>query len=179
MAGTPTNPENGDRVIDGSEFVYLVDLTPKDLQGLRTAQEGLKEVLDEILSNHADWGGKAGLTAEEHAELVTTSERIARLDKFYGPLAKFTEMVEETRYLLEDKRQRVILNLASSVDRRSKNTPELLAKYEKTRTYRSAAAKKAVKTRQKNAEAQAEAQAAEEAQEEEQAGQPQEERKAR
>lgn len=179
MAGTPTNPEMGDRVFDGSEFVYLQDILPRELLGLRTAQEGFNAVLAEILTNQAEWGGKAGLTPDDYADLVTTSERIARLTTFLGPIAKFAEMIEETRYLLEDKRQRIVLNLASSVDRRGRDVPELLARYEKTREYRSAAAKKAVKTRQKNAEAQAEAEAAAagEAQEK-QAGQPQEERRA-
>ena len=41
---------------------------------------------------------------------------------------------------------------AQSVDRREKNMPELAAKYEKTREYRSSVAKKGLKTKQKNAE---------------------------
>ena len=72
-------------------------------------------------------------------------------------MEKFLEVMQETRAVLEDKRQRIIYNVASSVDRREKETPGLQAKYEKTRAYRSAIAKKAVKTRLKNAEAEAEA----------------------
>jgi len=152
MAGDATNPEVGERVFDGSEFTYLKDITPREMLGLRTAQLGLEEVLKEIRAHQAEWGGKAGLTADDFAELETISQRIARIDAFIAPVQKFLEMLTETRYLLEDKRQRFVLNLASSVDRRGKENPDLLAKYEQTRNYRSAAAKKALKTRLKNAE---------------------------
>jgi hypothetical protein len=54
--------------------------------------------------------------------------------------------------VLDDQRQKLIFNIAQSVDRRGKATPSLLGTYALTREYRSAAAKKAVKTRQKNAE---------------------------
>jgi hypothetical protein len=154
--GTPTNPDVGDRVFDGGEFIYLKDVKPKELIGLRTAQEGLDGVLGEIFANQTDWGGKAGIHPDEYNDLVTTTERITRINKFLAPVAKFLEMMEETRAILEDKRQRIVFNVASSVDRREKETPGLQAKYEKTRAYRSASARKAVKTRMKNAEAEAE-----------------------
>jgi hypothetical protein len=79
-------------------------------------------------------------------------------------------MLGETRALLEDKRQRKIFNVAVSVERREKEDPELLAKYEKTRAYRSAIAYKAAKTRKKNTEA--EAQQAKQAKQAQQAEQP-------
>ena len=157
MAKDPKNPQLGDVVFDGEEFTsYLADLLPRDLQGMRTAQAGFDEVIAEILSNHAEWGAKAGVTAEDIAQIGTGSERIARIDAFLPPLVKFVEVLRETRYLLEDQRQWVALNVAQSVDRRSLREPVLLAKYEKTRAYRSAAAKKGLKTRKKNAEAEAE-----------------------
>jgi hypothetical protein len=66
-------------------------------------------------------------------------------------LLKAVEVLTETRYLLDDKRQHIVLDAAQAVDRRAKSNPDLVAKYEKTRAYRSAVAKKAVKTKEKNA----------------------------
>ena len=161
MAGDPTNPEMGEVVFNGAEFIsYLVDLQPAEMQGMRTALEGFAEVIKEIVSNHAIWGAKAGVTADDIEQLVTCTEHIARIDVFIPPVMKFAEMLTETRYKLEDRRQRVALNVAQSVDRRGVREPQLLAKYEKTRSYRSLSAKKAAKTRRQNEAAQA-AQAAE------------------
>ena len=55
----------------------------------------------------------------------------------------------------DDKRQRIVMDAAQSVDRRSGKQPELNAKYQKTREYRSAIAKKGLKTKKENAEQQA------------------------
>jgi hypothetical protein len=163
VSGDPINPELGEVVLNGSEFVpYLKDLSPGEMQGMLTARPGLAEVLLEILSNQSSWGGKAGVTADEFAELEQLNARIARLDVFLRPAQKFAEMLCETRYALEDRRQHVILDIAASVDRRGKHEPELLARYGKTRQYRSASALKGVKTRRRKArQAKALAEAAE------------------
>jgi hypothetical protein len=58
-------------------------------------------------------------------------------------------MLTETRYVLDDKRQRIILDAAQAVDRRAKKSDDLFARYQKTREYRSAIAKKGLKTREK------------------------------
>lgn len=148
----PKNPEVGSLVFDGEEFApYLVDLQPGELQGMRTEQPGFDNVNKEVVANHAEWGAKAGVTEEDFNQLQTISERIERIDLFVRPLQKFLEMLIETRYVLEDRRQRIVLNIAQSVDRRGVREPILLAKYEKTRSYRSAIAKKAVRTRRRNA----------------------------
>jgi hypothetical protein len=153
MANDPLNPEQGDVHLDGEEFrPYIEDLPPGGLQGMLTAQPNFIDVLKEILANQALYGAKAGVTADDFADLETTNARITRLDVFIRPAQKFVEMLIETRYLLEDRRQRLALNIAQSVDRRALRDPQLLAKYEKTRAYRSAAAKKGLKTRRKNAE---------------------------
>ena len=152
MASDPKNPQVGDVVFNGSEFTpYLVDLAPGDLQGMRTAQPGFDDVLKEIITNQADWGESAGVTAADFAELSGMNARITRIDAFVRPVQKFLEMLIETRYQLEDRRQRIALNVAQSVDRRGVRDPELVAKYEKTRVYRSASAKKAAKTRRNKA----------------------------
>ncbi|AKT41813.1 hypothetical protein [Chondromyces crocatus] len=155
MAG-PLNPLVGERVFNGAEFDYLVDLEPSALKGMRTAQRGLDRVLAEIIGNEVVWAEKAGVTTADMTQLFLLNERIARIDEFLAPVLKFAEMLSETRYVLEDQRQHILLNIGASVERRGKEMPELLARYQKTRTYRSAIAKKAAKTRKKNAEEQAE-----------------------
>lgn len=157
MANDPTNPEVGALVIHGEEFgEYLVDLAPGALQGMRTAQPGFDDVIKEILANQAQWGPKAGVTVDDFTELEMTNARIARIDVFVRPVQKLLEMLIETRYMLEDRRQRLALNIAKSVDRRGVRDPKLLAKYEKTRAYRSASAKKGLRTRRQNEEEAAE-----------------------
>jgi hypothetical protein len=54
--------------------------------------------------------------------------------------------------VLDDKRQRIVLDAAQAVDRRAKKNDDLYARYEKTREYRSVIAKKGLKTKAKNAE---------------------------
>ncbi|EYF05512.1 hypothetical protein [Chondromyces apiculatus] len=151
--GTPTDPEVGDRHIDARALDYLVDLTPRELRGLRKEQPGIEEVLMELVAHQTAWGGKGGITEEEFVAFTTMNERIAQLDRFLAPLAKLAEMVAETRHHLADKRERQIAMIAASVERRGKEHPEVLARYAKTRAYRSAAAKKGWKTRRRNAEA--------------------------
>jgi hypothetical protein len=150
MASDPENPKVGDLVFNGEFRGYIADLKPKDLQGLRTAQQGFEHVIEEILSNQAEWGEAAGVTARDFSQLEELNVRIARIDVFVRPAQKFVEMLIETRYQLEDRRQRLAFNVAQSVDRRGVREPHLLAKYEKTRAYRSAIAKKALKTRRRN-----------------------------
>jgi len=154
MAGDPKNPVVGDFVFDGSEFVaYAQDLPPGKCQGMLTARDGFLDAASEILANHAAFGAKAGIPDQDAADLATCNERIARIDAFLPALLKAVEVLTETRYLFEDKRQRIILDAAKAVDRRAIKTPDLFARYEKTRAYRSAAAKKGVNTREKNAAA--------------------------
>ena len=153
MSFDPKNPQVGDVVFDGSEFAAVfVDLPPGGMLGLLTEQPGFDDVRQEIVASQAAFGDLAGVTAGEFAEFLRNTALIARIDQFLAPALKFVELFIETRAAAEDKRQRIAFNIAGSVDRRARHAPELLAKYEKTRSYRSAGAKKAAKTRQKNAD---------------------------
>jgi hypothetical protein len=154
MANDRFNPVIGSVDFDGTEFIlYMVNLPSGELQGKRTAQEGCSEVCKEIFAVQADFGGKAGVTEDDFKQLSTNIDRIARLDVFIEPVKRFLERLIGTRYVLDDQLQRRIFTIAAQVDRRSLETPELLASYKLTRAYRSMAAKKAVKTRLKNEEA--------------------------
>ncbi|MDI1476794.1 hypothetical protein [Polyangium sp. y55x31] len=141
---------------------FLVDLPPRARMGMCSEREGFPEVAAEILTNQPALGDKAGITKADVDSFQESNHRIAMIDARLPALKKLVEMMEETRALEDDKRQRLVHAFADSIERRSKATGDkaLLAKYEKTRTYRSAAAMKGVKTRTKNAKA-AEAEGAE------------------
>jgi hypothetical protein len=116
-----------------------------------STQDGFMEICNEILAAHATNGKTAGVPDGDVADLAECNARIARIDIFLPVYLKAAEILEETRAKLDDKRQRIVLNATKSVDRRAGQNPTLLAKYEKTRTYRSAIAKKGLKTKAKNA----------------------------
>jgi hypothetical protein len=146
------NPKMGDFVFDGSEFTaYAVDLAPGDCLGMLPTREGFLLVCQELLTNQAALGAIAGIADKEITDLSTANARIERIDVFLPALHKAVEMLTETRYLLDDQRQRIALDAAKAIDRRVKRYPELLAKYQRTREYRSEIAKKALKTKAKNA----------------------------
>jgi hypothetical protein len=174
MSGDPKKPVVGEFIIDASELApFLVDLPPGALQGLRVEKEGIDDVIREIEATQALWGDKAGVTQGDFTELQTNCARIDQVDVFLGASRKLVEILEETRALLVDQRERVIHAIAKSVDGRAKTQGGrvLLAKYEKTRLYRSLSANKGVKTRQRNAQnAEAEAEAEAEAKAEAEAG---------
>jgi len=131
---------------------FLVDLPDGETQGMRREQEGIAEVIGEISSAQKKWGKTAGVTSDEVATIVETTAQIAKLRAQRPAVAKLLEMIDETAALIEDKRDTVIRTIAESVDAKANTAgPELLAVYEKTRTYRSAPGVKAAKTRKKNA----------------------------
>lgn len=134
---------------------FLVDLPPGARRGLRAEQDGFGDVIAEILSNQVEIGDKAGVTKNDIEELSLANERIAQIDVHLPAVRKLLEILEETRAKIDDQRQRQINAIAGAVEGRAKalSDPTLLAKYEKTRTYRSAVALKGAKTRKKNAEA--------------------------
>ena len=151
MLGTPAIPAIGDLVIDASGMAsFLVDLEEGATQGMRREQEGMADVVQEVSANQKVWGPKAGVTADEADELVTATAQIAQIRAYRPAVAKLLEMLDET----ESKLDTLIRVIAESVDAKAMTVgPDLFAKYEKTRTYRSAVGNKAAKTRKKNADA--------------------------
>jgi hypothetical protein len=155
LAGALTIPASGDLVIDASSMAsYLIDLEEGATQGMRREQPGLADVVQEISSNQKVWGVRAGITGDEVVELVTSTAQIAQIRLYRPAVAKLLEMLDETEAKLDDRRDTLIRIAAESVDAKAKSVgPDLFAKYEKTRAYRSAAGVKAAKTRKKNTQA--------------------------
>ncbi|MDI3284572.1 hypothetical protein [Polyangium sp. 15x6] len=144
---------------------FLADLSEGARRGMRSEQEGFPEVVSEILTNQAILGDKAGITKSDIEAFHESNQRVTMIDARLPAIKKLVEMMEETRALEDDKRQRLVYAFADSIERRAKTTGDktLLAKYERTRKYRSAIAMKGVKTRSKSAKA-AEAEGAKEGQ---------------
>ncbi|UQA57781.1 hypothetical protein [Polyangium aurulentum] len=132
---------------------FVVDLPPGARRGLRVEQEGFEDVVNEILANQPIHGDEAGVTKTDHEAFTVANQRIAQIDAFLPAARKLVELLEETRAALDDQRQRQVSAIADAVEGRAKvhKTGHLLAKYEKTRAYRSAVGFKAAKTRRKNA----------------------------
>lgn len=173
MPGDAKNPEMGELSVDASEFApIIVDLPNGGTQGLKVEQEGCPEVVAEIVANQPVCGAKAGVSQEEVTELQAAHVNIARLDRFIPVVAKLYELLTETRAVLADDRERLIRAVAWSVDAKAgiKGNEPLVAKYEKTRAYRSAPGDKAAKTRKKHASNKAEKAAIDKAASEKAAG---------
>jgi len=132
---------------------FLVDLPPGGRRGMVCEQDGFSDVIAEIEANQDQLGEIAGITKTDFESFQASNQRVAMIDARLPMLKKLVEILEETRAKEDDKRQRQANGFAESVDRRAKTIGDasLLAKYEKTRTYRSAIAMKGVKTRTKKA----------------------------
>lgn len=159
---------NHPKIPIGSLFVdarpladFLVDLERGKRQGLRTARPGFPDVIDEIVSNQREYGEKAGITRTQFERFMQLNHQIAQLDERIPAVKKLGEVLEETRAVLENERQNIVSGFATSVESSAKSSGDrtLLARYEKTREYRSADAKRGWKTRMQNAAAAAQANA--------------------
>lgn len=155
MSNDPKNPVEGEFVFDASECTaYAVDLPPGACQGMRKTRVGYAGAVSELLANQAQTGPKAGIPDQEVADLQKANQQIARIDAFLPAMRKAVEMLEETRAMLDDERERIVLNAAKAVDRRAKKDKSLLAKYQAVRSYRSEVAKKGAKSKAKGQQAQ-------------------------
>jgi hypothetical protein len=159
MADDVKTVEIGTLLIDATPFAeFIVDLPPGGKLGLQKQQDGYGEAAAEVVSNQAVWGDQAGITVGDFEQFTLANERIAKIDALLPAARKLVEVLEETRAVLDDRRQRQTSAIATAVEGRAKvlRKPELLAKYEKTRAYRSASAMKGVRTRRRNESAHAE-----------------------
>jgi len=150
----------GSLVVDARALAdFIVDLEHGRRQGMRTEQKGYADVVNEIVSNQREYGEKAGITQTNFERLLELNRQIEQIDQVLPAALKLVELLTETRAAVDDERQRLVSAFGQSVEYSAKASRDtgLLAKYEKTRSYRSAIAKKGVRTRQRNAVLAAEA----------------------
>lgn len=133
----------------------LVDLPAGAMVGLQAEHEGLDETLQEIVTNQSTIGERAGVTNSDIQDLKTINGYIDKIDEELPRARKIVELLEESRAKHDHDRHRLIAAIASMVETRARllQDDSLLARYEKTRTYRSARAIKGAKTRKRNAAA--------------------------
>jgi len=149
----PTRPRLGDLVVDATELrPFLVDLPPGARQGMQTRRSGFDEAFAEVVANQPSIGPRAGVTEHDYETLIRAEEQLAEIDARLPAARKLVELLEETRATIHDRSHRLISAIASSVEGRASalGEPELLGRYEKTRTYRSASAAKGHRTRRRN-----------------------------
>jgi hypothetical protein len=111
-----------------------------------------------IVANQPQWAEKARVTTTDFAEFQTANDIVTKIQSYLPAVRKLVELLEETAAKYDDQRQRFVYNLASTVERRAKARDDggsLLAKYQRTRVYRSATGMKAAKTRRRNAASEA------------------------
>lgn len=155
MANDPKRPRIGELAVDATELEgKLVDLPKGARRRLRGDQPGLAKAMKEIRDNQPLYGEMAGVTGRNFEDLRATDELIAEIDARLPAARKLVEILEESRAVAADKRHRLISAVASAVEMQAKahGDSELLARYEQTRVYRSAIAKKAWRTRRRNQE---------------------------
>lgn len=132
----------------------LVELTKRQRQGMQTAHDGYGEATQEVQDNQEEFGEKAGVTNADIAALTLYDFIIDRIDFYLPTVTTLADRLLDTRYYFDDKRQRLIFTIAQTVERRGRDNPPLLARYEKVIAYRSAIGLKAAFTRRKNAKEQ-------------------------
>jgi hypothetical protein len=130
------------------------DLPNGARQGMRSEQPGFPAMIKEIVDNQPVYGEKAGITAMNFQDLQDALRRVAEFDAVLPAARKLLEVLEESRAFDMDQIQRMVHSFAWSVEGRAKayKDDELIARYEQTRAYRSAAGIKAARTRLRNQE---------------------------
>lgn len=144
----------GSLLVDARELEgQLKDLSHGSLRGMRTTQKGYDEVITEIVSNHPLFGSQAGITDDDLRRLEELSELVEKLDRYLPAVKKLHELLRESRAFADDQRERLVCALAGTLEARAKldRNEAILARYEKTRAYRSAPGVKAAATRRKKA----------------------------
>jgi regulator of replication initiation timing len=135
---------------------FLIDLPQGAMRGMRTEQDGLPSVIQEITSNQPKLGDRAGITATDFDKFVNLNDQISKVEEQLPRMAKSVEILVESLAHIDNLRHRLAAQFADAAEAHAKaegNDPTLLTAYEKTIAYRGVIADKAVKTRKKNEEA--------------------------
>jgi hypothetical protein len=139
----------------------LRDIAPGGLKGARPAKEGLQDVLLELAHAMPAYGDAAEIHAATYQRVVHDTESIATLTEDEIVLMKLLEVCRESLTRLVNNREEDLSSIGKQAEDKGEKgkQPELLAHFEKTITYRSLFADKAVETRQKNEAVKTEAEA--------------------
>ena len=131
---------------------YVFDVEVRAKQGLRFEQDGFEEAIEEFRLNQANYGERAGISAQDYSMLLELLERRAEIKKHLYKARKIAEKLDESYVVIDDQIQRMVFGFATVIDARAKafDDEDLLALYERVRAYRSAIGLKAARTRRRN-----------------------------
>ncbi|MBK9266470.1 MAG: hypothetical protein IPM54_42615 [Polyangiaceae bacterium] len=137
---------------------HLIDLPKNAMQRLRSAQDGIDEVITELAQSVPLHGENAGITTKVYQSFVDDTAIIEKLEAGESELEKLLEVVRESRAKKVHNRENTIAQMADAAKSTAHRTGDksILAPFEKTIRYNSQIAEKAAQTRRKNAEAKAE-----------------------
>jgi hypothetical protein len=153
MANNPKAPLFGEMSVDATdEAANLVDLPEGGRVGLCREQPGYELAEEELSANQPTYGNRAGVTDSTVQEVKDTTEIIKRIKARLHAARKLVEILEESIAFHDDRRQRLVHSIAKTVEMQAaaRGDQEILARYEQTRAYRSAVAKKGLRTRRRN-----------------------------
>ena len=130
----------------------LIDLEPGERQGLRVGLEGFDEAAAEVIDFQPRWGERAGISEKDFEAFTATLGHRNEIRKHLRVAHKLVELLEESDAVYDDQAQRQIFGFAQVIEARARayGDPDIMARYEKTRAYRSAVGYKAAKTRRRN-----------------------------
>ncbi len=140
----------------------LQDIAPGGLKGARAAKEGIQDVLLELAHAMPAYGDAAEIHAATYQRVVHATKGIEALTENEIVLIKLLEVCRESRTRLVNNREEDLSSIAKQAEEKGEKgkQPEFLAHFQKTITYKSLFADKAVGTRQKNEAIKAENEAA-------------------
>ena len=156
MANDPRKPLFGELAVDATDLAPdLVDLPERGRIGMQREQPGCDVAEAEVHANQDKYGERAGITSLTAQEMRAARERINKIRERLHAARKLVEILEESEAFHDDRLQRLLYTAANTVEMQAKalGDPELLARYEQTRAYRSAVARKGVRTRLRNQQA--------------------------
>ena len=136
---------------------FLVNLPAGAMIGMRREQAGFPAVFQEIVSNQAMYGERAGITATNYAKFAVLNEQHGWIRANLPVVEKALEVLRESLAHVDNLRHRLAVAFADAAESHARaegGDPTLLTAYAKTIAYRAVIADKAVKARKKSGESQ-------------------------
>ena len=153
MANESMQPYTGPQTIDLLAIAsILIDMAPGGLRGLRHELPGLDGVISELAVSVPAMGAKASVSPDAYADFEKTHGYVQQIRAARLVVDKLAEVLAESEAYYENRREIEVTLIATAVRTSARHKDaSLRAAFEKTLTYYSQKAMKAVKSRRKNA----------------------------
>jgi hypothetical protein len=131
----------------------LVDLTPDQNRSMRSEQEGIDQVIEELKQNVVSVLGKATIPTDVYAHFSACTDNLTKIREARLVIDKLAEVLKESEAYYEHEREADISMIAAAVRSAARlKDSSIRALFEKTLKYNGQIAEKAAKTRRKNAQ---------------------------